>query len=225
MVDKVSAETSAAVTASIRESLKDNTAVSRFAELGKKLLEETNRPNVITEEQFAPYMPLFNPEKDKFPDKDAPHNEYTLYLKKLFQSWRVDLGINLYEVTYVIESKENPVVLRFIDRTFTRLHSDAGVVNSSRANVPASVPRNAVASREDLIVDASFNDMVNANNTPEQVARISRLQMESSIISKNFTERNMSPQEREALLANTASVETTSNGDDNLGITLDDDED
>ena len=77
---------------SIKESLKNNNYVNQFSEEGTKLLEQTNRPNVITVAQFMPFIALFQmSEEDKaryqkeHPRGGSPVGPYGRHMFDLYQ--------------------------------------------------------------------------------------------------------------------------------------------
>jgi hypothetical protein len=188
----------------IRESLRSNLMVQQLEKAGAELLARTNRPNVITLEQFEPYRLLFADHKGQYVEHSGPNmgrmNNYTRTINELHRRWVHELGINLYEVTYVIRSQEHPEVVHFIDRTFTRVHSDA-LADGSRTGILANTPRNAADTRQDLLMGASFTDLVAANQTEEQMKRTAMIRMESSIVVRHFIEENLSPDKRAKILA------------------------
>ena len=87
-----------------REKLKDDHVVSTFARLGAELLKEDENPNVITLDQFEPYISLFQVDQEKL----KTDKEYERHLRKLTEQYRINLGINFYQPTIVILSKEDP---------------------------------------------------------------------------------------------------------------------
>lgn len=210
---------------SIAERLKSDNIVSQFAKEGAKLLEETNRPNVITAEQFMPYVLLFNMDKEQY-EKDQT---YRLRINRLYNSYIRDLGINLYELTVVVESKENPVPLVVLNRRFTRIQGDRVDGKSMRDTVPAAIMKTADTTRDQEILKASVMDLVAANNTPEQKEYFTKVRMDSAMVEKWFAARNASPTARAELMGEgtTDAAVPGSDGSDegsNLNISLDDDD-
>jgi hypothetical protein len=220
-IRKTSPETAAA----IEEALKSDTVISQFVTEGTALLKETNRPNIITLEQFAPFVPLFNVDPTKYIPHSGPGsgrpNQYTRDLNDLYRRWRFELGINQYEVTYVVKSAEDRTIVYYLDRQLTRLRSDSYEGESSRGDVPSNVPRGGPTTKEDLVIDASYKDLVLANSTPDQTQRIGQLKMESAVIARHFAERNQTPSLRPDVLKD-GDTDGPDASDDDLGITLDD---
>jgi len=197
----------------IEKAISSDTWVSQFAKEGKELLDRTNRPNVITAEQFAPYLPIFNMDKERYGfDKDP---DYTAHIHRLYNSFLHDLGINLYEVTYVIKSREDETVVAFLNRRFTRIKTDHVEGASSRENIPSVVASNAGQTRDNLVLEASVRDLVLANSTPEQKKYFLRTKMESAVFEKNFVENNMTPEKRPSLNSDesSAALESQDSGD------------
>lgn len=205
---------------SIKNKMSQDHFVSKFAELGKILLAETNRPNVITLEEFTPFIPLFNMDKHRF-DVDS---EYELYIKRLYNNYVKGLSINLYEPTIVIVSREDPRECAYLDRCFTRIKSDNIEGESHRTSVPSVVSKASNVTRDDLLLEASLTDITQANITPEQKEFFARTKVISAFIQNRFAENNLSENKRMELLNDqndvTSTIEPTSGS---LTFELDDD--
>lgn len=203
----------------IADSLQKNSAaVRQLVEQGALLLAETNRPNIITLAQFEPFIPLFKMDKNRY----AKDRGYELEMNRLYNRWKRELEINLYEITIVIKSKEDPQEVYWLDRTFTRIQSDFVPDNgkSHRDTVPAAVARSADMTRDDQILQASLHDLMEANKTEEQMNEFFRAKMESSLVQKRFFENNLSEDLRKEILgggdnqSGTSSTTTTTLIDD-----------
>lgn len=159
---------------------------------GKKLLEATNRPNIVTVQQFMPFIELFQIDYSKV-DTEFRNTPEGKRLGELYQLYRTSLSINIYEPTIVIESLENPVEVAWLDRAITRFKSDAvDGEDSARNSVPGGISKASQTTREELLVQASTIDTLSANNTPEQMREFALIKGESALIRKNFFEKNMS---------------------------------
>jgi hypothetical protein len=204
----------------IKKKLSENHLVSKFSKEGTKLLEETERPNLITLNQFEPFIPMFNMDKKKYEEDET----YRLSMNRLYNQYVRGLGINLYQPTIVIMSQEDPTEVYFLDRVYTRFKSDIVDGKSMRDTVPSAIARNASTTRDQVLLEASVRDLVEANNTPEQRAYFRRIRTDSAIIQKNFVERNMSPEKRAELMAqiNESKGEAVQTG--SVDFELDDDD-
>lgn len=205
----------------IQEKLQSDHYVKQFAEQGAKLLEETNRPNIITYAQFEPFIELFNMDKTKY----AADENYRISMNRLYNQYTRGLGINLYQPTIVVVSHEDPTELYFLDRKYTQFKSDTVEGKSKRDSVPAAVSRASSTTRDDLLLDASILDLMDANSSPEQKAHFARIRMQSAIIQKNFVERNLSPEKRAELLAQVAEPLPPEETSGEMIFDLNDDED
>ena len=190
---------------SIKERLKQDNFVTLFSKLGTKMLEDTNKPNVITLEQFQPFIPLFNMNKELYEEDES----YRLSINRLYNQFIRGLNINLYQPTIVIRSREDPTECYFLNRRFTRIKSDGVEGKSMRDTVPAAVSKAASTTRDQLILEASVRDLIAANSTPEQKSYFTRIRMESALIEKNFVERNLSPEKRQELINDDVSSGTS----------------
>ena len=171
---------------SVQEHLKQDNFVSRLVEQGKELLAETNRPNVITIEQFRPYVGLFNVDKDRYKhDRD-----YRGHLERLHAQYIRELSINKYEPTIVILSRDDPKPVYYLQRYFTRIASDAVEGKGKRDTVPAAIAASASQTRDQMILAASITDLVNANRSPEQMDQFKRIRADSAWIDRMFAEHN-----------------------------------
>lgn len=181
----------------IKQRIASDNFVTQFAKEGTKLLENTNKPNIITVEQFLPYISLFNTDKDLY--ETDPN--YKSKMTQLYSQYIRELGINLYEPTLVIRSKEDQTIEVFLQRRFTRIAADNTDGRSFRDTVPGAVSKAASATRDQLILDASIRDLVEANKTDSQMDYFRRIRKESAFIEAQFLKRNMSPEKRDAILS------------------------
>lgn len=206
----------------IKERISKDHFVSQFAEMGKILLEETNRPNVITLEQFEPFIPMFNADKVRY----STDTDYQAKMNALYNQYVRGLGINIYEPTIVIASKDDPRECYYLDRIFTRIRPDVAEENSTRDQVPSAVSRTSNVTRDDMLLEASMIDIIKANTTPEQKAFFAKIRVDSALIQKRFVENNLTPEKRNELLKGIDEIkpigEPTSSG---MIFELDDDED
>jgi hypothetical protein len=186
----------------IKEKISKDHFVSQFTEMGKALLEETNKPNIITLEQFEPFIPMFNMDKDKY----ATDKDYRAQMNRLYNIYVKGLGINIYEPTIVVMSKDDPRECYYLDRIFTRVKSDVVDDDSQRSKVPSVVSRAALITREDLLLEASMLDIVKANTSPDQKAFFAKVKVDSALIQKRFVENNLNPDKRAELTKDTDSI-------------------
>lgn len=175
--------------------------VSLFTTLGKDLLDQTEKNNIITLAQFEPYVELFTRDPEKLKKLDYRSGTFdSVYadrIQKLFHAYRVNLGINLHFPTIVVDRLEEPrKELIFLDRLWTRIKSDHVVDNSARDRVPAVVSKAGELQREDIVLNASLTDVVSANATEEQTRQFQQNRAESAILLKLFAERNLNPAKR-----------------------------
>jgi len=203
-----------------KQNLEKSPYVDQFVKQGLKLLENTNRPNIITVEQFAPFIALYKFDEEKY-ENDGQYKEY---ITRLTQQFRVSLSINLHEPILVVRSKEDQTVVYHLNRVFTRIKPDALLEgNSAKQNLSELGPRVDKKKRDDLMVGAIMTDIVNANNTPEQLDRFRQVRQESALINKRFVEQNLSHAKREELLSDLSPPETAQS--DLPSIMFDDDDD
>ncbi len=181
----------------IKERIASDNFVTQFTKEGTKLLENTNKPNIITVEQFLPYISLFNMDKELYESDPT----YKKRMDQLYSQYIRELSINLYETTLVIRSKEDPVIEVFLNRRFTRIAADNKEGRSFRDTVPGAISKAATTTRDQLILDASIRDLVEANKDEGQMDYFRRVRRESAFIEAQFLKRNMSPEKRNALLA------------------------
>lgn len=163
-----------------------------FVRQSTELLKSTNQPNVITLEQFIPFLPLFNMDKERYKNESNQRNRpYQSDMHRLYNQWRFELGINIYEVTFVTRSKEDETVVYFLDRMFTRIKGDVldDSSKSMREKVPGAVSHTAPESREQLLLNATLQDVVNANSTPEQLSFFRKMKIQSAIMVTNATKQ------------------------------------
>jgi len=202
----------------IKESISKNHLAAIVAKEGNKLLEESERPNIITYAQFEPYIPLFNYDKERY-DKDSG---YKLEMHRLYNQYKLSLGINMYHPTIVIFSKEDPRAVYFLDRVWTRFKSDAVGTTNNRDSVPAAVNRTSNVTRDMMILDASLRDLATANSAPDSLAYFKKVRNDSALIQKLFVENNLNPELKKDLVA---AVEQDKEDQAMVGTTsLDDDE-
>lgn len=186
----------------IKEKIAKDHFVSQLVEMGKVLLEETNKPNIITLEQFEPFIPMFNMDRDKY----ATDKEYQAQMNRLYNIYVKGLGINIYEPTIVIMSKDDPRECYYLDRIFTRVKSDVVEEDSQRSKVPSAVSRAAPVTRDDLLLEASMLDIVKANTSPDQKAFFAKVKVDSALIQKRFVENNLNPEKRAELIKDTDTI-------------------
>ena len=110
----------------------------------------------------------------------------------------------------MIRSNEDPVEELVLPRLFTRIKPDHVETQSFKSTIPSSVARNASMTRDQMLLNASLKDLVQANKTPEQMRHFTRMQMESALIEKAFVERNMSPERRDEIIGKTISSDKPS---------------
>lgn len=204
----------------IKEKLGGDHFVSKFSELGQVLLEQTNRPNVVTLEQFTPFIPLFNTDVKRY----ETDREYKLHINRLYNSYVKGLGINLYEPTIIIASREDPKEIGFLDRAFTRIKSDNIEGESNRNLVPSVVSKASNVTRDDLILEASLSDIGKANTTAEQKEFFTKIKIMSAFLHNRFVENHLSEDKRKELMSDESEISPvgvqTSSG---IAFELDDD--
>jgi hypothetical protein len=206
----------------LEKNLEKNPYVDQFVKQGAKLLEQTNRPNVITVEQFAPYVALYKVDLEKYEEED----QYRLHISRLFQQFRVNLSINMFEPTLVVRSQEDQTVVYHLNRVFTRIRPDAVPEGTSaRLTIPPIGPRTPKDKRENLMVNAVLTDVSRANNTPEQLKEFLRMRGESALIKKRFVEHNLSPDKRSDFLQDEAPASVGAVQEDASSIMFGDDDD
>lgn len=208
----------------LREGMKNDNTVKHFVKLGTALLEQTNRPNVITVDEFRPFVPMFNVD----PERTETDPAYKAEMTRLMQQWRHRLGINPYEITIVIKSREDPQEVLILNRSFTRIKSD--VVddgNKAMRDAVPMVPRTSSVSRDELIADASLKDLLNANNTQDQKNYFARVRMESALVISHFVRHHMTAKQRAEFLGNADDTQTSATSSQSKATTttlLDDDD-
>lgn len=206
---------------------KEDHAVAQLVKLGTELLKESEKPNIITVKEFEPFIPLFKVDNERLDQNSKRYDRaYDMEIRRLYNEYVHGLGINLYQPTIVIESRENPVELVFLNRAFTRVKSDAVEGNSARAAIPASVLRNPTMTRDQAILDASLSDLQKANQSPEQKEAFVKAKIESALFNHLFFENNLSPEKKAEILesANPAEETPTQSSDSSdIEFTLDDD--
>lgn len=207
-------------TEKVQQNLEKNPHVEQFIKQGNKLLEETNRPNIITVEQFEPFLALYKLDQQKY-ENDA---NYKLFINRLYQKFKVGLSINLHEPILVVRSTEDQTVVCQLDRVFTRIKSDAAISGkSAKDNLTNIGPRTDKQKREDMLMGALLTDVARANETPEQIERFKRIKRDSALITKRFVEQNLSPEKREELMKESSSSEVVET--ENLPSIMFDDDD
>ena len=205
-----------------------NHDVNRLIEDGKKLVAETNRPNVITLAQFTPFLPLFqmSEEDQKRYQADRPNGPYAQAMEALYKRYILELGINKHQRTVVIQSLENPVELVVLPRLFTRIQPDKVAGESARKRIPGNISKAASVTRDQMMLDAGLIDLMTANQSPEQNRYFALGKMEQAIIQKAFVERNMSPEAKAKLLKESGITSTdTPKHNTSTDVTLFDDDD
>lgn len=192
----------------VKERVHEDGLVSQVVKQGAELLRRTNRPNVITAAQFAPFKPMFNMDKERY-ERESPDGPYCLEMNRLFNAWRNELGINLYEITIVIASETDHRVVQYLDRRYTRIRSDIVDGKSSRDSVPAAISKTSDTTRDQEILKASVHDIAVANSSSDAVRQHALTKAYSAYVTKKFVEMNLSPEDREKLL-DSQSIDTSS---------------
>lgn len=205
--------------------IKHSHEVAQFAKLGKELLDQTERPNVITLAQFEPYIQLFAPDHVRLKNDSA----YSQSMTKLMNDYRVKLGINFKYPTLVVDQMEEPrKVLLFLDRLFSNIQADNVTENSARATVPSNVNKMGGDHRDTLILSASIKDLMSANASEEQAKIFQNNRAESALMLKIFLDHNLTPEKRAEFIAKHAipdpSDATPSSQISEVNFGLDDDD-
>jgi hypothetical protein len=182
----------------------NNSDAARFAQLGKELLEKTNRPNIITLDQFTPFIPLFKVDQERY-DKEE---DYRKQLGRMFERYRVELSINLYEPTIVVRSKTDSTELYFLDRLMTRIQSDVVDGRSNRDEAISKGPRGVGVNAGQVTLDASFKDLMVANASPDQKNTFLRSRIQSALIATHFARHNISPEKHREIFGDTPVAES-----------------
>lgn len=183
----------------ITEKLLQDPTIKALAEEGKRYLDSINRPNIITLEQFMPFQSLF---LKRDPNDTRPIEEYDNDQSRLFEKYRRDLNINLYEPTIVIASETDRTELYFLDRRFTRIRSDINP-NSERNKLISRMPNTPLMSQNDKILAASFIDITAANTSDEAMQNFALKKVESAIINARFYKENLSAEAKEDIESET----------------------
>lgn len=199
--------------------IKRNVELEAFVKGGTKLLEESERPNVITFAQFEPFIPLYKIDKEKY-ENDT---EYRLNMNRLMKTFTQTLSINWYQPIIVIYSEQVRKPVYFLERRFTRIKADNMTGSTMRDTVPSAVPVASGTTVPELIMRASALDIVAANQTPEQMEYFRTVKSNARKQLKNFVEQNLSPEKREQLIGS-AKQDAPEEGDIEDNIILDDDD-
>ena len=183
------------ITADVREEvikskLANDHYAQLFTKLGNELLAETEKPNVITLDQFRPYIPMFQLDHSRYNNGD---DQYTQEMNRLLYAWRHVLGINMFQPTIVIVSETDRREVVTLNRRFTRIRPDLVDGTSFKEQVPRNIPKTAEVSREEHLMAATVKDVVAANTTPDQLTYFKQLREQSAVLTQMFLERNASP--------------------------------
>ena len=175
---------------------KNDPIMESFINEGAKLIEKENEPNVITYDQFLPYIDLFNADEKRYNTDE----EYKKRILTLNHNWYRRLGINPYNVTIVIASETDRRPLYFLDRRFTRLQSDNKVERSARLDVQDNIPKSAQITRDQVLLNATFADVVTANTTEEQKQVFAKVKAESALFRHLFIQHNLPENKRQQMI-------------------------
>ena len=169
-----------------------NHFASMFTKYGTRLLETTERPNIITLAEFMPYKELYNMDRRRASDAS-----YIDAMLRLFSEFKKRYSLNIYFPTIVIESRENPKEVHLINRTFIRIKDDHLDDGGKSENARKTAMPSMAGSREAVILRSSLDDIGAANGTPEQISYFNRMRLESVMIaSKNkFLRGELTPTE------------------------------
>lgn len=196
--------------------------VEQFLKHGKQLLEDTEKPNVVTYEQFEPYIELFKPDQDRLKSDTV----YKQKMMRLSDAYFREIAVNKHQPTIVVVSDTDPTEILHLPRTFTRIASDNTMFSGHRASIPMNVSKASDISKEQLVAQATVNDLMDCNRTPEQLAYFNQIRMTDATLTKWFMDNNLSPEKREALLGTMVTANTDSpTSNSSLTIELDDDDD
>lgn len=150
-------------------------------------LEKTERPNILTFAQFAPFIDLFNADMVRY-KKDE---EYGNRIRALAD--RYSRMINRFYPTIIIQSEEDPTEIAYLDRIATPIGSINSIGESGEIfKVPSAVSPASGTSVDALRADAEKLDIVSANSTEEALRHFAILRTESSVLLKRFRELNAS---------------------------------
>lgn len=175
------------------EPVKHSHETSLFLKFGKELLDETEKTNYITLQQFEPYIELFAPDKERLV-RDPIYRDA---MQRKQQEYKVNLRINPFYPTIVVDRLEEPRrELIFLDRWFTKLKTGNLESGSAVERVPSNVAQIGGDHRDMLILQASIEDFMTANNAPDQIESFRRERAESVRIMQLFLDRNISPERR-----------------------------
>lgn len=206
--------------------LDGNHWVQQFTRLGKELLENTEKTNIITLAQFEPYMEIFAPDQKRMKTDTV----YVREMQRLFEAYRINLGINFYYPTIVVDRLEEPRrELYFLDRIWSRLKADVVEGKSARDDVPSNVPKIGDLNRDILILRASATDIMAANNSDDQIDQFRRNRIESAVLKDLFVKHNLNPDSRASFVGeDPAQAETPTappaSGSSGCDFGVDDDE-
>jgi hypothetical protein len=188
----------------IQKRFSKNPMVLALIKEGGELVRQSEKPNVITVEQFLPFVPLFKMDKERYLSEEPEKGPYYLAITELDKRFLRDLSINKYQPILVIRSREDDRIVAWFDRRFTRIKSDAFAGPSAKDKVPRNVPRATGTTRGELLFEASIVDLAHANQTPEVLAYFRRIREESAFINQRFMEQNMTPSKRQEITGDTS---------------------
>jgi hypothetical protein len=83
----------------------------------------------------------------------------------------------------------------------TRIQSDIVDGKSNRESIPQQPNRAAGETQAQKFLDASLQDVMQANSTPEQRSFFMNSKIQSAFIQKKFVEKNLSPEARAEVMA------------------------
>ncbi len=177
-----------------KKMMESDPTVRIIAEQGKALLDELNKENRITLDQFLPFIPLF---VNKDPADQRSDEEYKRDLQSLLLRYKNELGINFYQPTIVVASENDPTELYFLDRIFSRIRSD-NVPEGHRSRI-AKLPNSPLLTQSDKMLNASLVDLTSANSSEDAVRSFAINKAISSIINSAFYRNNLSPELKEKI--------------------------
>ena len=176
--------------------------IEQITKQAATLLRNTERPNIITYDEFFPYMEMYNGDHDK-QDENHPSFDraYRARLATMFLEFRRNLNINIYQPIIVIRSKEDPTNLYFFPPIMRRISPDNEMRGGLRNAVGAATRGGPGTRREDQILDASIKDIYAANEQPEAIRKLQLARGINALLAKKFIDHNMAPEKRDALYA------------------------
>ena len=204
----------------IREKILAQHDIQQLIKSGEKLLEETNRPNIITLEEFEPYRPLFSIDSERLETDE----QYKISMFRMYENYRRNLSINIYQPTVVIQSRENQVEVLHLRRVFTQIAPDTPPSGTGlRDTIPAAVQRGSYETRDMKLLDASLADLMAANSTEEQKAAFRAARVETALFDTLFVRNNLNEQKRKDIMGENKPEESSGSAWNN--VTLDDEDD